>query len=951
LALGQIRGQMILDVQQALAAYTSVRLAHLNTVTALATGGGAIMGVGTLVAGAGVAMGAGIMVAVNAAGEFERKLDYFLAVSGATQEEYDAIRVEALRLGQDTIYSADQIAESFVELGKAGVSAQDIINGIGEGVANLGAAADIPLDTAATILMSAVQTFGLGADEAVGVADRLAGAANASIIEVEDLGVSLKYAGGVAASLGIPFEDVNTALALLGTYGIRGSTAGTSLRQMLVSLSGSTKKARDTLEELGIITEDGANQFFNADGSAKSLAEIFQVLQDATAGLNEEQRLSALRSIFQNRALASAIALTTEGADGFAEMAAAIEQTTAADVASQRLDNLSGDIEILRGNIETLMITSGSTLQDFFRGLVQGATEALQWFQNLGEGTQAFILKAALVVSVLMVVVGVFGVFAGSLLNIIGLIIRLKDAAVLFSALSKAIKGAAAAQWLLNGAFLANPITWIIIGIVALIAAFILLWNNCEGFRNFFIKLWEHIKAAAAAVWEWFLNLPSWFSNLWNSISSTASSVWNSIILFFGSIPGRITAFFSTIGTFFTNLWNNIVNWAVTTWNSFLTFVAALPGRIGAFFAELPGLLGYWIGFAIGTILRLLYEAAVTIGEAVVAIVTAVITWFSELPARVGAIWQSMVDWVMNILIPWVAQVIESAGNVVTSILQWFASLPGRAATFFSNMVSRIISWLRNAWDAAKTYGQRVVDGFISFIRNLPSRVATFFTTLYNNIRNKLTDAWNKAKEMGRNIRDGIVNVINGLPGTVRGIFDRVVQAIKDKISSAFNAVHDFASGLWEGFKDGLGIASPSYIEHAMWAITDVLDTETDRMAGMVRRIQGLGNNISEVGNHLGEGFGSSLNEGLRTMRSSLHEARTMSDQLVALNAANQLSGDITATQSGGTLGVLSTGSGVTNNYYDMGDVMIPVEDLEEVKTVKDVFDTVQRSARQRGGN
>src|ERR1044071_5958178 len=244
---------MILDVKQALASYTAARAAHVSTVTALSTGAGALTSVGQGMAVAGAGLAVGIGVAVNAAADFERKLDYFGAVSNSTQEEYDAIRQKALELGKDTIYSAGQIADSFVELGKAGVSATDIIGGVGEGVAALGAAADIPLDTAATIITSAVQSFGLGADQAVEVADKLAGAANASIVDVQDLGVSLKYAGGVASALGIQFDDVNTALALLGKYGIRGSTAGTSLRQTLISLGGATAKAEGELKALGII--------------------------------------------------------------------------------------------------------------------------------------------------------------------------------------------------------------------------------------------------------------------------------------------------------------------------------------------------------------------------------------------------------------------------------------------------------------------------------------------------------------------------------------------------------------------------------------------------------------------------------------------------------------------------------------------------------------------------
>ena len=64
--------------------------------------------------------------------------------------------------------------------------------------------------------------------------------------------------------------------------------------------------------------------------------------------------------------------------------------------------------------------------------------------------------------------------------------------------------------WLLNAAMLANPVTWIVVGIMALVAAFVILWNECEGFRNFWINLWDKIKNAVSV----FIN---WCKNAWQA--------------------------------------------------------------------------------------------------------------------------------------------------------------------------------------------------------------------------------------------------------------------------------------------------------------------------------------------------------------------------------------------------------------------------------------------------
>ena len=70
--------------------------------------------------------------------------------------------------------------------------------------------------------------------------------------------------------------------------------------------------------------------------------------------------------------------------------------------------------------------------------------------------------------------------------------------------------------WLLNAAMLANPITWIVAGIMALVAAFVILWNECEGFRNFWINLWDKIRNAVSVFIDW-------CKNAWQSIKTAVA--------------------------------------------------------------------------------------------------------------------------------------------------------------------------------------------------------------------------------------------------------------------------------------------------------------------------------------------------------------------------------------------------------------------------------------------
>lgn len=843
--IGTIRGQIVLNVQQAIAGYAAVRAANAATTYALSRSSAVFLATGKAMVGAGILLAAGFGIAIKAAAEFEKQLDFFGAVSGSTEEQMERVRVKALQLGQDTRFSAGQIADSFVELGKAGVTAEEIVDGVGEAVANLGAAADIPLERAAQIMTAAVQTFELGAQDAVHVADLLAGAANASIVEIEDLGVSLKYVGGVAASISIPIEDVIDALALLGKYGIRGSTAGTSLRQILVSLSGTSKKASGVLKDLGIITADGANKFFDATGKAKPLAEIFQVLQDHTEGLTEAQRLAAFKIIFNNRALAAASVLAREGAAGFATMNKEISKTTAAEVAAKRLDNLAGDVEILRGNIETLLITAGTPFQEFLRGIVQGAIKLVQWFTNLDASTQTLILKIMAFSAAGLLILGTFNLVIGSILRFADILMRLGHA---FRLVLQLAIGLGKGLLLLGRFLLLTPFGLVITGIMLLVAAFIYLWNNSEAFRNFWIGLWEKIKSVTAAVVAWFQGLPAWFSQAWNNIRNAFISGWEAVVTFFTiTIPGWFTNLVTTVQT------------TLETWRqNILTFFASLPGIMGGwvstavnavvnFFAQLPYRVGFALGFLLGAVIRIGSQIIAAVIVWATQTYNTVVNWFQLLPGRVATFFSDMYNRANTWLINFTNSVRTNIINAYNAAIQWLQQLPGRVATFFSQMYSRANSWLVNFTNSVRTNIINAYNAVIQWLQQLPGRVGQFFSNMYTTANGRLVAFTAAVRSWASGIITTVQSWLSRLPGVVSGAINNAIQAFRDMVGRAFSAAASFAKGLWDGFKAGLGISSPSYIERAMWAITDVVGKETKNLAGQVRAIQTLGDRLQDI--------------------------------------------------------------------------------------------------------
>lgn len=890
-SLGTVYGTVRMDVSAALASYALLARAGQTATASMLTGSAAVAATGKTFIASGLAIAAGVGYAINAAADFEKKLDFFGAVSNSTAEQMEAVRAKALELGEDTAYSASQIADAFIDLGKAGIGAEDIINGMAEAVVALGAAADIPLSRAADIMTAAIQTFELGGGDAMHVADLLAGAANASIIDVEDLGVSLKYVGGVANAISIPIEDVVDAISLLGKAGIKGSTAGTSLRQILVSLSGTSKKASNKLKELGIITEDGKNKFFDAEGKAKPLADIFQILGDATKNLSEEQRLSAFKIIFNNRALAAAAILSREGAAGFAEMNDEISKTTAADVAAKRLDNLAGDVKKLKGALQTMFIQAGGPFQEFLRGIVQYLTTLVKAFNDLDPSTQALIFK-------ILAVVGSFLIFVGVTLRIIGLIFRfgamLGRAWPLVVLLSKVVVILTRGLWALGVALLTTPIGWLILGIIALIAIFAILWNKSETFRDFWKDLGRTLVDVGKEIIDWFKGLPKFFTDLWKDITGAfttgvdgikkAWSVFTGILTdgWNATIEGLLTGG-KAVKDFFVDLPGNILEGLKTAFQAILDFLKDLPYNIG-----------FAIGFVLGTIIRWGAELATLMFNIGLDVTEAVLNFFIDLP---GNIWDALV-WAYENVVKWGTDtkdfMVDVGPKIFHAIVDWFKELPGNIWQFLKDAGEKIV-WETAVFIANATeLGENAVGAILKFFKDLPQNIWDFLMAAGKSILGFILSFAIWGATLGKSAFDAIVNGVKALPEKIWDILQEVIQQFKNVISAAFDAAKDFAKGLWDGFKKGLGINSPSYIEKAMFQMNDTFAAEMKTMRSNVRGIQRLGKTVDSLNPALTLSTATSeqFRSGLNAMQSQLAQVQAMNASIQANRAAANIGFD-----------------------------------------------------------
>lgn len=370
----------------------------LNSVgSAFGALGGAIKTGVTIAAGAAAVAVAGLTTAVvtstMAAADMEQQIANIAAVMGLTAEESSKVGELINQLGVDPKLkvSAVEAGQAIEMLAKNGLTLDQILNGAARSTVLLANSTGADFASAADTATSAMIQFGIKAEDMGAAVDGIVGVTVASKFGFEDYSLALAQAGGVAASVGVSFDDFNATIAAISPLFASGSDAGTSFKTFLQRLIPQSKDAKKRMQELGLMTEEGANQFFDASGKMKSMAEVAGMLNKAFAGLSEEQKNEAASTIFGTDAMRAAFALASMTTDQFNAMKTTIGNTNAEEAAATRMDTLSGKMEILRGIIEANAISIGQQFLPLARNMADWAVamatqygpQVVAWFQQL----------------------------------------------------------------------------------------------------------------------------------------------------------------------------------------------------------------------------------------------------------------------------------------------------------------------------------------------------------------------------------------------------------------------------------------------------------------------------------------------------------------------------------------------------------------------------------------
>lgn len=739
--------------------------------------------------------------AVKVTSDFESAMSKVSAISGATGGDLDALNKKAQEMGAKTKFSATESAEAFTYMAMAGWKTEDMLSGI-DGIMSLAAADGLDLATTSDIVTDALTAFGLSASDSGHFADVLAKASSNANTNVSMLGESFKYAAPVAGALGYSAEDTAIALGLMANAGIKGSQGGTALRGSLTRLIKPTDEAAVLMEQYGL-------SMTNADGSMKSLGEVMNMLRDKLGGLTEAEQAQVAAQIFGQEAMSGMLAIINASDSDYAKLTDAIYDADGAaqQMADTMLDNLSGQLTLLKSALEGLAIQFGEILMPYIKQFVTWLQNLTQKLQELTPEQKEQVVKWAAIAAAIGPVLMVLGKLTSSVGSIIttfgkipGALVKAKSA---FTAVSAAIGGISA------------PVVAVVAVIGVLIAAFANLWKTNEEFRNKMTAIWDGIKSkfesfaqgivdrlnalgfdfenfgeVVKAIWDGFCSLLApIFEGVFNQVSVILGSVldaltgifdvfigiftgnwdqaWQGVKEIFGAVWDLIKGTFESWAMAFKGIADTVLGWFGTTWDETWT-------NIKQFFVDT------WNG--ITTFFSNVINAIKT---AVSNFITTIINFFAQLPTNIANFitnaYNSVVTWVSNM----VAKAREMGQNFLNAVVSFFTNLPYKVGYFIGNTLTNIVLWVGNMVAKAREMGTNFINNVVSFFTQLPGKVLQFITSAFNNVQTWATNMVNKAREMGTNFINNVVSFFTQLPG-------KVLQFI----TSAFNNVQTWATNM-----------------------------------------------------------------------------------------------------------------------------------------------------------
>ena len=751
--------------------------------------------------------------------------DAMSTVNGESANTMDTLSALAKQMGAETAFSASECAEALNYLALAGYSTQEMCDTLPT-VLNLAAAGGIDLASASDMVTDAMSALGMGTDEATTMVDQMAKTSSTTNTSVAQLGDAILTIGATAKSVKGGTAELNTALGILANNGIKGAEGGTHLRNVILSLQNPTDKAAACMEQLGV-------DVYDSEGNMRSLNDVLGDLNTSMDGMTSAEKSNIIATIFNKTDLAAVNALLANTGDTWDDLQQSIIASggAAQQMADTQLDNLQGQLTILKSALEGLAISLGELLLPIIKNVVAGIQGFVDWLNSLDEGTKQTIVTIGLIVAA----VGPVLIVIGKVISAVGTVLSV------VSKIGPVIGAVKTAATGLFTVLAANPIGLVVAAIAALIAIFVALWNNCEGFREFWIGLWEAIKSAAIAVWE---ALTSFFQGAWEAIVNLAQTIWGGI------------------GDFFSGLWDGIKSVAETVWNGISEFLSGLwSGIVSTAQAIWSGITEFFSGLwnGIKSVAESIWNAISTFFSTIwTAISTTAQTIWNGIKDFFAGAWEaisSTAQAAWNGIKEFLSGIWEGIKGVFTAALEAIQTALSAAWEAIKNVVTTAMEALKTAitaaWEAIKTAVTSAMEAIKTAITTAWEAIKTAVTTVMEAVKTAITAAWEAIKTavttVVNAIKDTVTQVWEAIKETVSGIMER----LKETVVNAWNALKEAVTNVVNGIRDAVTGVFSKLAEGVSTAMKNVLDAVKNGFNFVKDHILGLGKEAVQWGKDL----------------------------------------------------------------------------------------------------
>lgn len=608
--------------------------------------------------------------AVKTAADFESSMSNLKAISGATTEEMSLLEEKAQEMGATTKFSASEAGEALTYMAMAGWETQDMLDGIG-GVMSLAAASGEDLATTSDIVTDALTAFGLTAKDTQMFVDVLATAANSSNTNVAMLGESFKYAAPLAGTFGYSVQDIGAALGLMANSGIKASQAGTTLRSALSRMIKPTEQSATYMEKLGLYSDGTVTAMVNADGSMKSFRDTMVTLRTSFDQLTEAEQAQAASSIFGQESMAGMLAIINASDEDFNKLIGAMDNAagTAESMADTQLDNLSGQLTILKSGVEGMAIAFGNLLLPMIKDVVDIVQNIVTWINGLSEDQQKLIVTIAEIAAAIGPVLLIVGKISTVISKVIGL-----------------ISGAGGLSAVLTA--LTGPIGIVIAAVAALVAAWV---TDFGGIRETVANVMESIQEIISSIMEKIQYI--WENDLLG-IRTTLETAFTLIETIFSDAFAIIEDVFKVFAALFSGdweaLWENIKQLLSDIWKAIKDIVS--------------GALDLLVTTILGWVVDLVYAFNYV---------------FDRARAAINEKWDSIVEWFKKAVEDPIGTILsigesmyEAGKDILTSLWDGIKSVWGDVKNWFEEKVNWIADKVK-FWDneSAKINSSPVYEG------------------------------------------------------------------------------------------------------------------------------------------------------------------------------------------------------------------------------------------------